>query len=95
LPPSHTKNLTISNISSLDLNAQLSASKHFYLIDAETGNLAREMLCNIKTGTSLHLGIVFDTSFKHDSHNEVINGQLNLNYLEHEQNVAAFFSNYS
>jgi hypothetical protein len=68
LPASQTKYLTISNISSLDINAQISVTEFYKLIDSETGNMLSELIANIKTGSSMHIGIVFNTSFKNDLH---------------------------
>jgi hypothetical protein len=90
LPPNQIKHLTISNISSLDLTAQMSTQMPFSLIDEETGNLAQEMIVNLKTGQSLHLGVNFDTKFKEDLHNQVINGQLVVSYAEHQEKVSIF-----
>jgi hydrocephalus-inducing protein len=87
-PSSHTKKLTISNVSSLDLTAQLTTNSHFSLVNDHSGRLVSELLVNLKTGESLHVGVVFDTTFKKDFHNEVVNGVLNICYAEHEHNVS-------
>jgi hypothetical protein len=87
LPTSQTKYLTISNISSLDLNAQVSVTEHYKLIEGEIGILTSEMVANIKTGSSIQIGIIFDTSFKRDFHNQVVNGILTIGYLEHQHSV--------
>jgi hypothetical protein len=86
-PPNQEKILTISNISTLDVTAQMSLSSPFYLICQETGNMVSELLINIKTGESLHLKIVFLTNFKKDAHNENVNGILTICYAEHQHNV--------
>lgn len=86
LPKSQTKILTISNVSTLDLTAQLTTSAPFSLVEEDTGNLVRELMLNLKTGESIHLGINFNTTFKKDSHNEVSNGLLTICYSEHQHN---------
>lgn len=87
LPRNQIKNLTISNISSLDLSAQMSTSMPFSLIDEETGTLVQEMPVILKTGQSVHLDINFDTRFKEDLHSEIVRGQLAITYAEHQENV--------
>ena len=84
LPETQTKYLTISNINSLDLNAQLSTSAHYQLVDAKSGEATQQLLVHIKTGSSVHVAVVFDTRFKRDRHNEIVQGTLTIGYLEHE-----------
>lgn len=90
LPPKQIKNLTISNISSLDLTAQMSTSTPFSMVEEETGTLVQDMVVSLKTGQSLHLNIHFDTRFKIDLHSEIVRGQLLINYAEHQENVDFF-----
>ncbi len=71
----------------MDINAQMSVTEYYKLIDSETGSLSKELVANIKTGSSLHIGIVFDTSFKADFHSEKVNGILRIAYLEHQHIV--------
>ena len=85
-PTSQTKNLTISNISSLDLTAQINTNFPFSLVDERTGLHVQDLLVNLKTGESLYISCVFDTSFKKNSYNEVVNGSLSICYSEHEHN---------
>lgn len=73
-------------MSSLDLTAQMSANFPFSLIEDETGSLMKDQMLNLKTGESVHIGISFDTSFKNNLHNEVINGLLTICYTEHQHN---------
>ncbi len=44
------------------------------------------MLVNLKTGESLYISCVFDTTFKKDSFNETVHGSLTICYSEHEHN---------
>lgn len=66
----------------------MSTKVPFSLVDEETGSLAQDMIMNFKTGESIHLGICFDTKFKRDMHNEVVNGQLMISYVEHQEKVS-------
>ncbi|CAF0787663.1 unnamed protein product [Brachionus calyciflorus] len=86
IPESQTKYLTISNVSSLDLTAHLTTNSPFSLIEEDTGNLVKELLVNLKTGDSLHVGINYNTQFKQDLHNEISNGLLTISYSEHQHN---------
>lgn len=88
LPVKQIKNLTISNISSLDLTAKMNTSAPFSLIEEETGTLVQEMDVSLKTGQSVHLNIHFDTRFKTDLHSEIVRGELQINYAEHQENVS-------
>lgn len=87
LPDKQIKNLTISNISSLDLTAKMNTSAPFSLVDEETGTLVQDMVVSLKTGGSVHLSIHFDTRFKTDLHSEIVRGQIVINYEEHQENV--------
>lgn len=90
MPESQTRQLTISNISLLDLTAQIITTSPFSLIDEETGALMSELVVNLKTSESIHLSIIFDTRFKKDLHNQVVNGSLNISYAEHQETVGSF-----
>lgn len=85
-PENQIKSLTVSNISSLDVTAQMTLNSPFYLIDEETGSMVSELLVNIQTGESLHVKVMFSTLFKKDTHNEKINGALTICYAEHQNN---------
>lgn len=93
LPCNQVKTLTISNISSLDLTAQMNTLMPFSLIDEETGTLFQDMVIRMKTGQSVHLAINFDTKFKKDLHSEAVRGQLAISYAEHQENVSFNFFN--
>lgn len=93
LPEMQSNLLTMANVSALDLTAQLTAKKPFYLIDNETGEYKNELTIFVRTGESYQATIVFDTTFKADLHNQVINSVLNVAYKEHQNNVSQpFFS---
>jgi hypothetical protein len=72
------------------LNAQLNTNSPFYLVESETGDLLTQTTILMKTGDSRHLNILFDTSFKIDTHNEVIESPLIISYAEHQHNVNFF-----
>jgi hypothetical protein len=91
LPASQTRQLTISNISLLDLTAQIVTTSPFSLVDEETGSLMSELVINLKTSESIHLTIMFDTKFKNDLHNQVVNGSLNISYAEHQETVSQIY----
>ena len=88
LPKRQTNVLTVANVSCLDLTAQFSTQKPFYMVDYETGDLISDLVSNLHTGESLQLTIIFDTSFKQDLHNQVVNGALNITYKEHQHTVS-------
>ena len=80
--------LTMANVSALDLTAQLSAKKPFYLVDNETGEYKNELTIFVRTGESYQATVIFDTTFKADLHNQVVNCVLNVAYKEHQNNVS-------
>jgi hydrocephalus-inducing protein len=55
-------------------------------MDDRTGKLVNELLVYLKTGESLYVSCVFDTTFKKDSYNETVHGSLTICYSEHEHN---------
>ncbi len=57
-PESQIKTLTLANISSLDVTAQMTLSQPFFLLNEE-GVASSEMLVNVPTGESLHVKVKF------------------------------------
>jgi hypothetical protein len=87
-----TNYLTMTNVSALDLNAAISTSRsEFVLVDNEHNKLTRELEACVRSGESLQVGVVFDTTFKRDLHNETLNGALSIAYAEHEHIVSIEF----
>ena len=82
------KCLTVSNISSLDVTAQMNVAAPFYLVEEENDANVPELMFQLRTGESLHLNLVFDTSFKEDLHSEIVNGLLTISYAEHLHSVS-------
>ena len=68
------------------MTAQLNTNTPFSMVDERTGNLVNELLINLRTGESLYISCVFDTTFKKDSFNETVHGSLSICYSEHEHN---------
>ncbi len=81
---SQTRTLTVANVSSLDVTAQMTLSQPFFLLNEETGAATSELLVRIATGESLHVTVLFSTAFKQDRHNETADGQLTICYAEHQ-----------
>lgn len=86
VPVKQVRPIIISNISSLDVTAHMNLVCPFFLVDEETGDSVSELQANIKTGESLQIKILFDTSFKKDLHNEIIDRLLTICYAEHQHN---------
>jgi len=81
---SQTRTLTVANVSSLDVTAEMTLSQPFFLLNEETGAATSELLVRIATGESLHVTVLFSTAFKQDRHNETADGQLTICYAEHQ-----------
>ena len=79
--------IVLSNVSSLPLTSHINTNSPFTILNEDTKEYISEILLNIKTGESKKLVINFDPSFKRDFHNEVINGQLVVTYVEHQHTV--------
>ena len=62
----------------------------FFLVESETGDLLTQTTLLMKTGDSKHINILFDTSFKSDTHNQVLESPLIISYAEHQHNVTLF-----
>ena len=68
------------------MTAQINTNFPFSLVDEHSGKHVQELMVNLKTGESLYILVVFDTTFKKNSYNEVVNGTLSICYSEHEHN---------
>ena len=80
-------NIVLSNISCLSLNSRINTDYPFTILNEETNEFTSEIFVKINTGENKQLNIHFDPSFKKDFHNETVNGQLTVNYIEHQHTV--------
>jgi hypothetical protein len=90
LPKIQMGNVVLANVSSLSLTSRISTISPFSILDDITNEFVSEILIDIKTGESKFLTINFDPSFKNDFHNEILNGLLTVNYIEHQHTVNIF-----
>ncbi len=88
VPKNQTKSLIISNISTLNLTANIQSDSLFSLTDTDANQSVSQITLQIKSGENKELLVNFDPSFKRDFHNEVINGILTITYNEHNYVVS-------
>lgn len=86
MPKSQRRSLILSNVSVLQLTANMVTSEPFSFVN-ENGKLSKELSLPINTGEYKELTLDFDPSFKKDLHNQIVDGFININYLEHQHTV--------